>query len=47
MLASKSLVDEKTVKNVESHVLSLSSYHSSFRPVYLIFSMMIEELVIY
>lgn len=47
MLASKSQVDEKTVKNIESHVLSLSSYHSSFRPVYLIFSMMIEELVIY
>lgn len=47
MLANKTIVDEQIVKNIESHVLSLSSYHNDFRPVYLIFSMMIEELQIY
>jgi hypothetical protein len=47
MLANKTKVDEQIVKNIESHVLSLSSYHNDFRPVYLIFSMMVEELQIY
>lgn len=47
MLANKTKVDDQIVKNIESHVLSLSSYHNDFRPVYLIFSMMVEELQIY